>query len=269
MGKEQLKKRLQNQYQILNALHFEGMMLFFFVLAVYLISVKKWKWAAPVYALSILLKLVPILFLPLFLKYFGLKKSAIFYSLIGFTCIAFLLPFYSSEFIANYSQTVGLWFSNFEFNAGLYNGIKKLAVQFDAKPWELIKIYGKITPWITILSVLALTFFRNNQKLPVLMGSMLWALTLYYFTSATVHPWYLIFLVTLCIFTEYRFAILWSAAVVLSYFAYSKIDFKENLWLLSIEYLAVYAFLAYEIITRHGKKVLFGKKDRFKRDDSN
>ncbi len=250
-------------------LHFEGVMLFFFVWSLYLISVKKWKLGALVYALSISVKLVPLLFLPLFIKHFGWKKSSGFFALVGIASIAMLFPFYSSEFIDNYAQTVGLWFSNFEFNAGLYNGIKKLAVQFNAKPWELIKTYGKITPWITILAVLVLTFFRNNQKLPVLIGSMLWALTLYYFTSATVHPWYLIFLVTLCIFTEYRFAILWSAAVVLSYFAYSKIDFKENLWLLSIEYLSVYAFLGYEIITRHGKKVLFGKKERFHKAKSN
>ncbi len=250
-------------------LHFEGVMLFFFVLALYLISVKKWKLGAVVYALSISIKLVPLIFLPLFLKHFGWKKSIAFYALVGITSIALLLPFYSSEFIDNYAQTVSLWFSNFEFNAGLYNGIKKLALQFDAKPWELIKTYGKITPWITILSVVILTFFRNNQKLPVLMGSMLWALTLYYFTSTTVHPWYLVFLVTLCIFTEYRFAILWSAAVVLSYFAYSNTDFKESLWLLSIEYLSVYAFLGYEIITRHGKKVLFGKNEHFDKADSN
>ncbi|NHF60684.1 mannosyltransferase [Flavobacteriaceae bacterium TP-CH-4] len=241
-------------------LHFEGVMLFFFVWALYLLSIKKWFPAAVIYAFSICVKLVPLLFLPLFLKYFGFKKSILFYVVVGVTCSLLILPFYSSDFIDNYSKTVGLWFSNFEFNAGLYNGIKKLAVQFNAKPWELIKTYGRITPWLTIAVALLLTFFRNNQKLGVLMGSMLWLLSFYYFSSSTVHPWYLIFLVTLCIFTEYRFAILWSAVVVLSYFAYSNGDFKENLGLLAIEYFAVYVFLGYEIITRQGKKMLFRKK---------
>lgn len=79
--------------------------------------------------------------------------------------------------------------------------------------------------------------------------------------STTVHPWYIIFLVVLAIFTEYRYALLWSAVVVLSYFAYSKIDFEENLWLLAIEYFAVYTYLLYEIITAHSKKVIFRKKN--------
>lgn len=234
-------------------LHFEGVMLFFFVWALYLLSVHKWQWAAVVYACSISVKLVPLLFLPLFLTHFKFKKSVVFYLIIGVTSLVLFAPFYSSAFISNYSQTIGLWFSNFEFNAGIYNGIKQIATQFDAKPWVLIKTYGKITPIITIAIVLLFTFLRNNQKLTVLITSMLWVLTLYYLMSTTVHPWYLIFLVVLTAFTKYRFAFIWSAAVVLSYFAYSLVDFKENLWLLAIEYLAVFTFLIYELLAYRNK----------------
>jgi len=240
-------------------LHFEGVMLFFFVWSLYLLSVKKYVAAAIPYALSICVKLVPLLFLPLFLKHLGLKKSVIFYAAVGVTCIALFLPFYSPEFISNYSNTVGLWFSNFEFNAGLYNGIKQVTIHFDGKPWELIKIYGKITPIITILAVLLFTFLRPNQKLSALIISMLGVLTLYYLMSATVHPWYIIFLVLLSVFTKYRFALAWSAVVVLSYFAYSKADFNENLWLLAIEYLTVYGILLYEIFNPKRQKPIFRK----------
>jgi len=234
-------------------LHFEGVMLFFFVWALYLISVHKWQWAAVVYACSISVKLVPLLFLPLFLNHFKLKRSVVFYLIIGITSLLLFVPFYSSEFISNYSQTIGLWFSNFEFNAGLWNAIKHIGIQFDAKPWELIKTYGKITPIVTIVAVLLFTFLRKNEKLPVLITSMLWVLTLYYFISATVHPWYIIFLVVLTAFTKYRYAFIWSAAVVLSYYAYSLADFKENLWLLAIEYIAVFSFLIYELVAYRNK----------------
>ncbi len=228
-------------------LHFEGVMLFFFVWSLYLLSVNKWQWAAVVLACSISVKLVPLLFLPLFLKHFNFKRSILFYSIIGLTSLLLFAPFYTSDFIHNYSQTIGLWFSNFEFNAGFYNGVKQIAIQFDAKPWELIKTYGKITPILTVGIVLLFTFLRKNQDLGVLISSMLWVLTLYYFLSATVHPWYIIFLVTLSIFTTYRYAIVWSAAVVLSYFAYSQIDFREHLGLLTIEYCVVFGYLIYEI----------------------
>ena len=234
-------------------LHFEGVMLFFFVWSLYLLSVHKWQWAAVIYACSISVKLVPLLFLPLFLKHFKFKKAILFYVIIGGTSLLLFAPFYAPEFMTNYSKTIGLWFSNFEFNAGLYNGIKQIAIQFDAKPWELIKTYGKITPIVTVLAVFLFTFFRKNEKLSVLLTSMLWVLTLYYFMSATVHPWYVIFLVVLTAFTKYRFAFIWSAAIVLSYYAYSLADFKENLWLLALEYLTVFSFLIYELIAYRNK----------------
>jgi len=234
-------------------LHFEGVMLFFFVWAMYLLAVNKWQWAGVVLACSISVKLVPLLFLPLFLKHFSLKKSILFYTIIGLTSLLLFAPFYTSEFIHNYSKTLGLWFSNFEFNAGLYNAVKQIAIPFDAKPWELIKTYGKITPIVTVVIVLLFTFLRKNQDLRVLLSSMMWVLTLYYFLSATVHPWYVIFLVTLCIFTSYRYALLWSAAIVLSYFAYSQPAFQEHLGLLAIEYSAVFGYLTYEIVTHRNK----------------
>jgi len=234
-------------------LHFEGVMLFFFVWALYLLSIHKWQWAAVVYACSISVKLVPLIFLPLFLKHFKFKKVVGFYALVGLTSLLLFVPFYSSEFVNNYSKTIGLWFSNFEFNAGLWNAIKHIGIQLDAKPWELIKTYGKITPVVTIVAVLLFTFLRKNEKLSILISSMLWVLTLYYFMSATVHPWYVIFLVVLTAFTKYRYAFIWSAAIVLSYYAYSLADFKENMWLLAIEYIAVFSFLIYELLAYRNK----------------
>lgn len=240
-------------------LHFEGVMLFFFIWSMYLLCSKKWLLAAIVYALSISIKLVPLLFLPLFLKYFGFKKSMLFFAVVGITTALLVLPFYSPDFANNYMETVGLWFSNFEFNAGLYNAIKKVAVSFDAKPWELIKDYGKITPIVVIASVALFMFFRDNKKISSLLTSMLWVLTIYYFLSATVHPWYIIFLVVLSLFTEFRFPLVWSLTVILSYWAYSNAGFKENYWLLSVEYIAVYGFMFYEIVRLHNKKILFSK----------
>ena len=241
-------------------LHFEGVMLFFFVWALYLLSVKKWALAAIPYALSISIKLVPLLFLPLFLKHLGLKKSALFYVVVGAISLLLLLPFYTDAFVANYTDTVGLWFSNFEFNAGIYNGLKKIAICYDAKPWELIKIYGKITPYITIGIVLLFTFLAKNQKLNTLITSMLWILTLYYFLATTVHPWYIVFLVLLTIFTEFRYALLWSAMIILSYYAYSQTDYSEHLGLLTIEYIFVFGFLCYEIFSTIGQNLVFRKK---------
>jgi len=235
-------------------LHFEGVMLFFFILSMYLLSIKKWQLAAIVLACSISIKLVPLLFLPLFFKYLGWKKSIVFYLLIAITSLLLFIPFYTPDFIHNYTRTLSLWFSNFEFNASLYNIVKRIAVQFNAKPWELIKVYGQITPIVTIITVTLFTFLRKKQDLNTVLSSMMWVLSIYYFMSTTVHPWYSIFLVLLAIFTSYRYAIIWSAAIILSYFAYSQADFKESMWLLTLEYCSVYGFLIYEIVAHNNKK---------------
>lgn len=240
-------------------LHFEGVMLCLFMGSLYLLFQKKWPVAAVIYALSIGIKLVPLIFLPLFLKYFGFRKSLSFFGIIGGIGLILLLPFYAPEFIANYSRTIGLWFSNFEFNASLYNLVKHMGIQWNAKPWELIKTYGKIIPWIIIFAVALITFIRENNKMNTLITSMLWILSTYYFLSATVHPWYVIFLVLLCLFTEFRFPIVWSLTIILSYLAYSNEGFRENHLLLFIEYIAVYGFMIYEIVRLQNKKLLFRK----------
>ncbi|MEM1259734.1 MAG: mannosyltransferase [Bacteroidota bacterium] len=242
-------------------LHFEGVMLFFFVWAMYLISSGHPNKAAPIYAASIMVKLVPVLFLPLFLRRLGLKKSILFYAWVGLSGLLFLFPFYNAQFIENYSQTIGLWFSNFEFNAGIYNLVKQAAVHyFEAKPWILIKKYGTLVKILTLTLIVVLALLRKHKKPSQLMNTMLLVLTTYYLLSATVHPWYLTFLLGLSIFTNYRFTILWSALVILSYYAYSQPDFKENLWLLSLEYLLVFGYLGYEIVKNHNIMATIRKK---------
>ncbi|MET7029669.1 glycosyltransferase 87 family protein [Sediminicola luteus] len=240
-------------------LHFEGVMLFFFMVAIYFTAKKKWQWGGVFYAFAILTKLVPLIFLPLFLKHYGIKKSLIFYFIIGGAVLVFTLPFFTMDFIANYSATIGLWFSNFEFNASIYNIIKYVGLQFDVPAYEMIKVYGKVIPFIIITVVLVFTFLRNNKNTSGLIVSMLWILSCYYFLATTVHPWYIIFLVILAIFTEFRFPLVWSFTVILSYWAYSNALFQESLLILSIEYILVYGFLIYELITLNNKNLLFCK----------
>ncbi len=236
-------------------LHFEGVMLFLFAWSLYLLSKNKWQLAGVIYALSISIKLVPLLFLPLFFKYFNLKKSILFYCIVGITSLLLVAPFYTSEFISNYSETVGLWFSNFEFNASIYNIIKTTAITyFNGKPWEIVKAYGKITPYATIIIVILFTFLRKNEKLTTLISSMFWVLTIYYFISTTVHPWYVIFLVFLTVFTKYRFALIWSGFIILSYYAYSNANYIEHLGILALEYTLVISYMIYELSIVRNKK---------------
>ncbi len=81
----------------------------------------------------------------------------------------------------------------------------------------------------------------------------------YLFLATTVHPWYLIFGLVLSLFTPYRYFIYWTAAVFISYATYAHPDFKENLWLIAIEYLGVFTLMIYEIVRIKTSKIIYVK----------
>ena len=237
-------------------LHFEGVMIFFLIWSLYLLHSGKWKWAAVVFALSISVKLIPLLFLPLLFRYFkketshtiDLKKLISFYALIGVITLILFAPFYDSEFINNYGQTVGLWFQNFEFNASIYYISREIGYLFTG--YNEIAIIGKILPVLIFLFVLGLSFYKKQITTKTLITNMLFAFTFYLFLSTTVHPWYIATLLILSVFTNYKFPMVWSFVIILSYLAYinlNKADKTENLWIIAIEYVIVYGVFVWEL----------------------
>jgi Gpi18-like mannosyltransferase len=249
-------------------LHFEGVMIFFLIWSLYLLHSGKWKWAAVILGCSISVKLIPLMFLPLFFWWFmGPKKQEKpFFTrmtkLIGFyfititTVIAFFFPFISMELINNYSKTVGLWFGNFEFNASIYYLAREIGYAITG--YNEIAIITKILPVISILVILGFALFKSNNTIPKLSTSILLAFTLYLFLSTTVHPWYLSTLVILGVFTNYRYPIIWSLVIILSYLSYLSIgtsDKSENLWIIGLEYGIIFAAFIWEILLKKPIKI--------------
>ncbi len=234
-------------------LHFEGVMLFFFVWALYLLFKGKWFWAAVLMGISISVKLIPLLFLPLFLQYFSTKEFSIFdktsllkfYLIIGITVFITFLPFLSTAFLQNFSETIALWFQNFEFNASVYYIIRWIG--FQVVGWNIIGIVGKIFPLLVFLFVLGISFFRKNKTPQQLMVAMLFSISFYYLLSTTVHPWYIATPLLLSVFTKYKFPIVWSFLVMLSYSAYGKDGFDEKISLVALEYFVVIGVAFWEI----------------------
>ncbi|MDX1462720.1 MAG: mannosyltransferase [Marinirhabdus sp.] len=242
-------------------LHFEGVMLFFLVAALYLLHQKKWIWAAVLFALSISVKLLPLMLLPICFHWFEVKDrnlgrtilaSIPFYLLVFATVVMTFLPFLSSEFIQNFSGTIALWFQNFEFNASIYYIIRWIGYQ--TVGWNIIGTVGKILPVVIVLAILALSFFRNNTTTQQRVTAMLFAVSVYFLLSTTVHPWYVATPLLLCVFTNYKFPIVWSFFVMLSYSAYGAEGFNENLWLVAVEYIVVIAFAITEIMATSGER---------------
>ena len=82
----------------------------------------------------------------------------------------------------------------------------------------------------------------------------LFGLLIYFLVSTTIHPWYVLNLLFLSLFTKYKFILIWTFTIVLSYFAYSQKSFQENMLLIFLEYATFLGFLGYEIY-RMKKKV--------------
>ena len=251
-------------------LHFEGVMIFFLVWSLYLLYIGKWQFAALVLALSISVKLIPLIFLPLFFQWFmkrndkdietstvlNFTRLIVFYAIIIMTTLLLFVPFYSSEFIHNYSKTVALWFQNFEFNGSIYFIAREIGFLF--RGYNEIAIIGTVTPILVILFVLIITFFRRNRTPIALYTAMLLVLSFYYFTTTTVHPWYLATLLILSVFTKYKFPLVWSFVIILSYLAYvnlNKADKSENLWLITLEYAVVYGVFIWEVFIKKAPKL--------------
>ena len=269
-------------------LHFEAVMIFFLIWSLYLLHTGKWKLAAVVFACSISIKLIPLIFLPLFYQYFvkgnvivsktkqshplkqidtsltprndvripafsRMTNLIIFYTIVGIVTILLFMPFYSSQFINNYAETVGLWFQNFEFNASLYYIAREIGFLF--RGYNEIAVIGKIIPVIVILFVLYMSFFRKNKTMLQLITSMLIVLSFYYFTTTTVHPWYISTLLILSVFTNYKFPLVWSFVIILSYLTYTNSNNTENLWVIGLEYLIVYSVFIWEVFFKKYKKL--------------
>ena len=247
-------------------LHFEPVMLFFLTFSFYKLLQQKWILGAIFMGCAISVKLIPLLFLPFFLRWFTLTKSesnsikstdflgflkeidirklTMFYIIILGVVVLLFTPFLSQNLIANYTKSVGLWFTTFEFNASFYYLFREIGYLITG--YNEISIIGKITVLSTVVFILILGFFRENNAIENLFISMLFSISFYYFFSSTVHPWYVATPLLLCIFTKYRFPIYWSFVVILSYHAYANSSWNENLFLVAFQYILLFSYIIYD-----------------------
>jgi alpha-1,6-mannosyltransferase len=229
-------------------LHFEGLMLCFLLAAIYLLQRQKVVFSALLFAGSVAVKLIPLLFLPLLFRRLRWKKAAGYYLIIGFLIFLSFLPFLSATFAENFFATINLWFQKFEFNASIYYLIRWIG--FELKGFNIIGSAGPALAGLVFVTVLYLSTLKRTLKIQGLITSMMFAMVIYLFLATTVHPWYLATPLLLSVFTRYKFVWLWSWVIFLSYSGYGQYEFSENLFLIGVEYVVVFGVMFQEIILR-------------------
>src|SRR5690606_26282792 len=142
--------------------------------------------------------------------------KAVIFSTVVFLLTSFsFLPFLSG--FPGLGESLSLYFQKFEFNGSIYFLLRE--VGFWIAGFNLIYWMGKALAVFSILIIFRYAWIKrsSHQGIPYLM---MWTLLYYLLLATTVHPWYIAPLVFLSVFTTYKFPILWSALIFLTYFQY-------------------------------------------------
>jgi alpha-1,6-mannosyltransferase len=219
-------------------LHFEGIVVFFLLLGIYFWKKNSLSMSSLGFGLAMATKLLPILFLPALL-FKGWLKKGLTISILSFSlfCIT-LLPFLASQLTMGMSESVGLYFQNFEFNASVYFLVR--AVGYWIKGYNTIQTIGPALSIVSFISILSIALLGAKKKWP-LEKIMLFSLSLFLLFATTVHPWYILPLIALGLLSGFYFPIVWSLFIFVTYFGYQKSGYELSpIWLV-MEYTAVLA----------------------------
>lgn len=224
-------------------LHFEAIMIFFMLVALWFWKKHRWWWSATALGLAIGIKLIPLIFLPVIWKRLPFNQFA-GYAFIAMGTLALCsIPLLSTQLLQGISSGLSLYFQKFEFNASIYYLIREAG--FAVTGYNIIQTSGKFLALFTFLLIMALSWW--SAKKITWPQAMFWSLFIYLLLTTTVHPWYVTTLVMLCAFTTFRFPVVWSFTIILSYGGYTIDGYTENLWLVIAEYLLVGTVLLVEL----------------------
>ena len=237
-------------------LHHEAFMILFVLAAVYLLNVNL-VMSGISFGIAICVKLLPVLFIPVLIRRLGWKKGVVFSATASLVCLLLFYPLMSLDIVKGYTTSVGYYLSYFEFNASLYYLVREFG--FLIYNYNIIQTVG----WklVTIAALLILfystsNFFRKkigieglheNSSEQSLLLDFVVILLIYFLFTTTLHPWYVTSLLAFSIFTTFRFPLIWTYVIFLTYIGYAVDSFQENLWIVLFEYLAVFSFLAFEL----------------------
>lgn len=232
-------------------LHFEVAMIFFTLLGIYLIIKNKWVKASIALALAICSKLIPLIFIPLLIKEIGIKKT-FYVSLIICVCtIILFLPFiYNFELLNHFTESLRLYYGKFEFNGSIYQILREIGWRY--LNYNPIAYTSKILIMLTIGGFI-ITYIKSKN----IFNGIFWLMFIYTLFGAIVHPWYILILVAFSPFLNWRFALVWSFLICLSYYTYSSIPYQENIYLVVLEYILLFGFIFFEYLNYRRKPVAF------------
>lgn len=231
--------------EVMGNLHFEGAMIFFLLLSLWWLAEGRWAASAVALAFSVASKLLPLLFCFFLIRRLGWRRSIGYFALMGGVLLLLFAPLLGSAFFSGMGSSLRLYFQRFEFNGSIYYLLRWAGYQLSG--YNLIKHIGPALAAGTFLGILAAALFSRSRDWRSLPALMLSAICLYLAFSPTVHPWYAALPLALAPFTRFRFPVLWTALISLTYINYSYPEYREHLGVVALEYLLVYGVALWEL----------------------
>ncbi|MBP7822161.1 MAG: hypothetical protein KA010_04510, partial [Saprospiraceae bacterium] len=221
--------------------HTECVMLFFLLLALRSYQQKEYLLMGLWMGFSIATKLTTgLVFLYLL---FNLDKKKRYPFLSGcLICIIILfLPYFDIKLIHHLSQSIGLYFHTFEFNAGIYFLLRESIQALVG--YNPIKILGPMLS-IVALSIILYICVDARNKSEISDGKIVSIFTIFYLLSTTVHPWYLCIPIAFGAIQNSKFIWWWGLLSMYSYLYYPFQSENAKL-MLSLSIYAALIFIAY------------------------
>jgi hypothetical protein len=201
-------------------------------------------------AIAVQIKLVPLILLPFFLRYLGWTKTILLSIMTIGLALSIGLIHLDAANIANFLQSLTLYFNVFEFNSLIFYNYIEYGKTINE--WNPIKIYGPRLSQLSFFLVLVQALWGNTNTWQKLMSRITVAFFIYLLFATTVHPWYILPILAISLFTNYSFPIIWSFLIFFSYVIYA-LDASSTIearTIVTIEYVIVIAVFVYEIIRK-------------------
>lgn len=200
--------------------HVDSLAIFFLTLSLFLIfhgkSDKtfnedfKMLLSGVAFGCAFMIKVFPIVFLPIFLFAFDKKERLCFIT--GFLFISIFLLFLFSPDVINMFKTLSLYLSNWEFSNYAFNLLRDFSSSNKVARIILLLIFLGISSFIYIL------FISKKNNYNKIITSIYWITMAFLLSNPTLHPWYVLYIVFLLPFYLRIEGIVFSWAIFLLYY---------------------------------------------------
>ena len=211
--------------------HLEPVCLMFVILALFLFKRKKFSSGMALGA-SVMIKLLPLIFLPFFVRRTGNRERLLFLAGMILICAVFLLPFFGQ--LGNLFKTLSIYGMKWEFSGFLYGLLKPVAGTQWARLW-----LGVIFPGLA-----ALIWQRDFS-----IERSLYLLSLaFILVTPILHPWYALFFLVFLPLYPRPLGLVFAWAAFLPYYVLINYGlsgvWKEDFMLTSVVFLTAAAAFA-------------------------